>query len=71
MEVFTGKVCGEGFVDGFIEHDDVCFASFGFFDGDGVTCFFACEVFDFESEDVTSSDTIVDTKGEQEEVSWF
>ena len=32
---------------------------------------FVEEVFDFESENVTSSDSVVDTKGKKQEVSWF
>ena len=71
LAIFTGKVCGQSFVDGFVEHDDVGLAGFGFFDGDGVTNSFIGEVLDFEAEDVTSSDSIVDTKGEKREVSWF
>lgn len=71
LAIFTGEVCGQSFVDGFVEHDDVGLAGFGFFDGDGVTHSFVGEVLDFEAEDVTSSDSIVDTKGEKQEVSWF
>ncbi len=58
-------------MDGFVEHDDVGLACFAFPDGDGVTNSFVGEVLDFELEDITSSDSIVDAKGEKQEVSWF
>ncbi len=28
LAIFTGKVCGQSFVDGFVEHDDVGLAVF-------------------------------------------
>ena len=71
LEVFTGKIGGQSFVDGFVDHEDIGFACFGFFDGDGVAHSFVGEVLDFELEDVTSSDAVVDAEGEKQEVSWF
>lgn len=49
LAIFTGKICGQGFVNGFVDHEDVGFAGFGFSDGDGVTGLFAKQVFDFEA----------------------
>ena len=58
-------------MDSFVEHEDIGFSGFRFSDGDSVTYSFVEEVFDFESENVTSSDSVVDTKGKKQEVSWF
>ena len=58
-------------MDSFVEHEDIGFSGFRFSDGDGVTYSFVEEVFDFEAENVTSSDSVVDTKGKKQEVSWF
>lgn len=69
LAILTCQECGQGFVDGLIDHEHICFAGFWFFDADGVTGLFSCEVFDFELEEVACSDAVVDAKGEQEQVS--
>ncbi|SBW10644.1 hypothetical protein KL86DPRO_60238 [uncultured delta proteobacterium] len=54
---------------GLVDHEDVDFPGLGFLDGDGVTNSFSGEVLNSELEKVSGADSIVDTKGEKQEVS--
>lgn len=58
-------------MDGFVDHEDIGFAGFGFFDGDGVTGLFAKQVFDFEAQQIACAYAVVDAEGEEQEVSRF
>ena len=62
LAIFTGKIAGQRFVDGLVDHEDIRFASFRFCDGDGVANLFAHEVMDSEAQEVACSDAIVDAK---------
>ena len=68
MAIFAGEVIGKGFVDDFVDHEDVCFSGFGFFYGAGVADSFVGEVFYFKAEDVACSDFVVDAEGKEWEV---
>ena len=58
-------------MDFFIDGEDIDLFSFGFFDLDGVAGFEVFYVRDFEFEQVAGSDSVVDAKGEEEQVTRF
>ncbi len=67
LHIAAGKKDGKSLVDGFVDHQDVDLPGLGLFDADGVSNPFPGYVLDLEAQDVSGSDTVVDTQGEQQQ----
>jgi len=61
-----GQVCLEAFVYGLIDHQNVCFAGFAFFDGNPVARLQMPDILDSQAEQINRSKAVIDAHGKEQ-----